>query len=159
MIKNTAFIDESYELFLSEVVEGGKAYALIGETGSALVPSNHYSDFEDCECPVLCLWSSELRARACKKAEWSGYKLKEIPLNELLASWCLGMNQDGVIAGLNLDSNLFGKEMPPLELAMDILNQIVKSGNSNDIVAFLDIEDFKNELMEISESENFYKKQ
>ncbi|WP_264080314.1 hypothetical protein [Taylorella equigenitalis] len=42
---------------------------------------------------------------------------------------------------------------------MDILNQIVKSGNSNDIVAFLDIEDFKNELMEISESENFYKKQ
>jgi hypothetical protein len=107
-------------------------------------------DFEDVE--TLPFWSEKEGALECAKEDWDAYEPAQIPLNEFLENWCIGMFQDGILAGTNWDSSLFGKETEPLDLVLEILLELKKHNKTLDLKVYETMEDFEQQVREIIES-------
>ena len=120
MLSNQTDLQEKYTSFIKEVVEHKLVYTLTNQEENALSSSMYFTDDEGNELPVVCFWSSEELANHCKVDDWSDFQISAIPLAEFLDTWCPDMAADQVIAGLNFDQRLFGKEVEPLALATAI---------------------------------------
>lgn len=128
MLQDTATIESKYKLFIERAATSKSVWGLKSKTGWANANSN-----DDEEVSVIPFWSDRAYAKACARDEWNRYLPVEILLAEFLESWCVEMAENNVLAGINWDANMFGKESPALEVALDILNRL----NANNIaIAF-----------------------
>jgi hypothetical protein len=98
---------------------------------------------------LICFWANAARAKSCVDREWNQYEASPIPLNEFLENWCLGMNSDGLMVGVDFDSNLFGYEVEPLELALEIIEELKKNRKSLLLRKFNDLEDMEDQIREV----------
>ena len=119
MLQDTATTDSRYSLFIAKVAASKIVWGLQNKKGWA---NSHAADNE--ETTVVPFWSERAYAKACAKDDWRDYTATEVPLTDFLESWCLGMADDDLLAGINWDANMFGKEVNPLNLAVDILEQL-----------------------------------
>ncbi len=143
-------IDSNEELnqFLQEVVENEAVFVLHHEetNENALCASMDFSDDDGEDCAVLCLWSSEQRAKRCQSAEWQDFEIKRIDLTEFLENWCLGLAMDQVIPGLNFDQDLQGIEEEAIHLAILILNELEQQQKELPLEKSASVAEYKNEL-------------
>jgi hypothetical protein len=102
---------ENVDRFLVEVIENGCVWGLEGPEGWALCASETRKDTH-----VMPFWSQQQFALAHCQEDWQGYRPVAIELEEFLEDWLTGMHQDVVLAGLNWDAELEGREMEPLDL-------------------------------------------
>lgn len=126
MIKDTATLNAKYERFVKKICETEIIYALKEPRGFAFLYSHQYEDEQGEDALLLCFWSTEAYANACKQAEWKDHELVEIPLDLFLKNWCIGMKKDFNYAGIECDSNLFCTEKDPIYLAIDILQELTE---------------------------------
>lgn len=149
MIQNSIVIEERHRLFIKEICESEQVVILDNGNGCAFAYSNEWTDDNGNPIEVLCFWSDEKRASVCKKEEWSNYQVKKINLAEFLEAWCIGMANDGVLAGTNFDTNLFGFEIEPLELILEIITEL-KSINKEILLRnYNNLQEFENEVKEV----------
>jgi hypothetical protein len=119
MLQDNATTESKYKLFIERVAASKLVWGLKNKKGWANAESN-----EDEEIAIIPFWSDRAYAKACAKDDWRDYSATEIPLPEFLESWCVDMADEGVLAGVNWDANMFGKEVDALVLATDVLNQL-----------------------------------
>lgn len=119
MTQNETLLASRYNLFVAKVAAAKIVWGLQNKKGWA---NSHAADDED--TTVVPFWSERAYAKACAKDAWRDYAATEIPLVDFLESWCLGMADDDLLAGINWDANMLGKEVNPLQLAVDILEQL-----------------------------------
>jgi hypothetical protein len=119
MPQNPATLESRYSLFIAKVAASKIVWGLQNKKGWA---NSHATDNED--TTVVPFWSERAYAKACAKDDWRDYIATEIPLVDFLESWCRGMADDDLLAGINWDANMFGNEVNPLKLAVDILEQL-----------------------------------
>ncbi|STC96299.1 Uncharacterised protein [Chryseobacterium carnipullorum] len=62
------------------------------------------------------------------------------------------MNNDGLVAGTNFDSNLFGFEAEPLELVLDIIEELKRTGKTINLVKFENIQDMETQIKDVLSS-------
>ncbi|TWP29423.1 DUF2750 domain-containing protein [Apibacter muscae] len=74
---------------------------------------------------MICFWSDESLAKSCIEKEWRNYQVSPLLLSEFLENWCVGMYNDGLMVGIDFDKNLFGDEIEPLNLILDILSLLI----------------------------------
>jgi len=122
MSEDTA-VDAKYKQFVEQSTAAKLVWGLKDKQGWA----NSYSDGGE-ELDVIPFWSDKAQAKACAREDWKGYLPTFIALPEFLESWCVEMAENNVLAGVNWDANMFGKEVNGLKLALDILEQAVASG-------------------------------
>jgi hypothetical protein len=152
MLQNTTTLESRYSLFIAKVAASKIVWGLENKKGWA---NSHAADNE--ETTVVPFWSERAYAKACAKDDWRDYTAAEIPLVDFLESWCLGMADDELLAGINWDANMFGNEVEPFKLAVDILEQLkviksaIKFKNHGSIDDF--IADIKLSLDEDEEEE------
>ncbi len=108
------------EEFVANVTETELVWVLEKEEGYATASSLEFEDDEGDPVEVLCFWSDKDKAVACAKDDWEGYVPVEIPLGDFMESWCIGMDHDMILAGLDFDEELSGDELDPLELILAI---------------------------------------
>ena len=123
MLENTASIDAKYKQFVEQAAASKLVWGLKDKQGWA----NTDSSAEE-EGDVIPFWSDKAYAKASARDEWKRYLPVAIPLTEFLESWCVEMAENNVLAGINWDANMFGKEVNALELALDILEQVKTTG-------------------------------
>ena len=121
MLKNTIDAQERYQAFIQAVAQSGLVYTLVNERESALSTSMHFVDEDGAELPVLCFWSSEQKAQVCCAEDWVGFQVQTIHLPEFIQNWCVDMQEEQIIAGLDFDQRLFGPEKQPEILQQDLL--------------------------------------
>lgn len=153
MLKDSLTIDKQYEHFIKKVVQTQVIFALEDNQGVAICGSNEF-ELNGEAVPVLLFWSEQSRANACRVEEWASYKIKEIPLNEFMENWCLGMYDDEVVTGIEFDANLFGREESPLQLLEDLIHEIKKTKSTISFKQFKSIPDMENYLNEIGDTFN-----
>lgn len=154
MLQDHIIIQDRHKDFIKKISETGTVFALRDEKGYATSYSNDL-EYEDGEpVQIICFWSDAARAKSCVEKEWNHYEVSPISLNEFLENWCLGMNSDGLIAGTNFDSNLFGYEAEPLELILDIIQELKNTGKPLELRKFESINDMENQIREVLEKEN-----
>lgn len=151
MLQDHITVENRHKDFIKKITETETVYALKDGNGYATSYSNE-SEYEDSEeVQIICFWSDAARAKSCIENQWNHYEPSPIPLNEFVENWCLGMNSDGLLVGTNFDSNLFGYEAEPLELILDIIEELRSSGKSLELRKFENMEDLEKQIREVLE--------
>lgn len=151
MLQDHITVENRHKDFIKKITETETVYALKDDKGYATSYSNE-AEYEDGEeVQIICFWSDAARAKSCIENEWNHYEPSPIPLNEFVENWCLGMNSDGLLVGTNFDSNLLGYEAEPLELILDIIEELRSSGKSLELRKFENMEDLEKQIREVLE--------
>lgn len=139
-----------YNTFITQFIENQVIFYLKKNKEVACCASNVFFIEENNQpLPVFPFWSDETIAQQCKKAEWADYQIDKIPLSEFMEFWCLGMYEDGVVAGMNFDENLDGLEENPIKLLEDIISEVEKRNVKISFKNFKSLKHLKNSLEEI----------
>ena len=119
MLQDTETSESKYQLFINRVAATKLVWALKNKDGWA---NSHSNDSED--VIVVPFWSDRALAKVCARDDWKGYLPVEIPLADFLENWCVELAENEVLAGINWDANMFGKESEALSVTLDILKQL-----------------------------------
>ena len=115
--------DEEYNRFIRSIIGSQTLYTLVSDEGDiAECPSTEYEEDDGEPVPVFCVWHDRAQAEACKVEEWADYQLEALPLDFFLHEWLVSMDQDAVLLGVDLDSELYGLEIEPVEVLADLLD-------------------------------------
>lgn len=109
----TENIDANLALFIKETTENKVVWGLMNEEDGWL--SCDSTEFEETE--VMPFWSSKQEAKLHNVEEWADFIVTEIPLDVFVEEWLKTLSEDGVLLGLNWNSQLEGKELEPIEVA------------------------------------------
>ncbi|KAA3438731.1 DUF2750 domain-containing protein [Rufibacter hautae] len=149
MIQDSIIVKQRHERFIKKVCETEIVIGLESGDGFATSSSNNYEDEDENPIPMICFWSEKAFAKACAKDGWINYTPTEIPLSEFLENWCVGMNNDGLLVGTNFDQNMFGHEIEPFDLILEIIAELKSYGKKLDFQKFEGIEDLETQVKEL----------
>lgn len=124
MSVNNLAITKVHEEFVAKIVKTSIVWCLENEEGVATTGSTLFENEENEPVDVLCFWSDKSKAQACANGDWKDYAPVEIPLGEFIENWCVGMSNDGIMAGTDFDSELEGFEADTLELILEIAEEV-----------------------------------
>jgi hypothetical protein len=144
-------IKEQHESFLNQVCKTETVWALEKEDGFATSTSLNYEDDNDEPVEVLCFWSEKAFADSCAKDNWQGYTPVEIPLDDFIENWCIGMANDLIMAGTNFDADLVGHEIDPLELIIELSEELKNQKKEIELQNHKSFVDFIDEVNKILE--------
>lgn len=136
-------ITNRYKKFIKTVCETDIVYALQNHEGFATSASVQYDDENDRPVGVLCFWAESGRAKSCSINHWENYQLTEISLADFIENWGVGMENDGILAGIEFDQNMFGYEAKPLDLILDLVAEIKATKKSISLQKFDGIADLE----------------
>ncbi|MCG9965173.1 MAG: DUF2750 domain-containing protein [Shewanella sp.] len=105
--------------FIENVKEHQTLWGLMDETGEGWVVCDS-GEFEDTD--VMPLWSSETQAKSHCTEEWKDYQAVAISLEEFLEYWVSDLNDDGVLIGVDWQSDEDCLELDPIVLAKDLVD-------------------------------------
>lgn len=152
MLQDQMTLKNRYSDFIKQVSDSEIVYALKGDKGYATSYSSEMEDEDGDAVQLVCFWSNESYAKSCIENEWSDYSIDTLSLNDFLENWCLGMNSEGIIVSINFDNNLFGFEIEPLKIILEIIEELTKNGKSLTLRNFKNIEDLKIQVKEVLEN-------
>lgn len=130
MLQDTITLEERYKKFIETVCETEVIWGLKNEDGFATSDSTEFEDEDGFPLDLICFWSQKALAKACAIEAWDDYVPTEIPLSEFIENWCVGMSDDGVFAGIDFDSNMFGYEQETLQVVLDLHAELKKHNKS-----------------------------
>ena len=136
-------ITNRYQKFIKTVCETDIVYALQNHEGFATSASVQYDDENNRPVGVLCFWAESGRAKSCSINHWANYQLTEIALADFIENWGVGMENDGILAGIEFDQNMFGYEAKPLDLILDLVAEIKATKKSISLQKFNGIADLE----------------
>ena len=143
MSQDTAAIESKYHLFIERVAATKLVWALTSKQGWANSHAQH-----DEEVGVVPFWSDRALAKICARDDWRSFTPTEIPLAEFLENWCVGMAENGTLAGVNWDATMIGKEADTLNVALDILNRLSAINSAITFKNYSSINEFITEISE-----------
>jgi hypothetical protein len=146
MLQNSIIVRQRYERFIKKVCETLVVCGLESNEGFATSSSNDYEDSEGEPVGLICFWSESALAKSCLKDDWSDYKLVEISLGDFIENWCVGMSGDDLMVGTNFDSNMFGFEADPLDVIIELTNELNNQGKEIELQKYDRLDDLVNEI-------------
>ena len=123
MFQDAITTRESHERFVERVATSKLVWGLKSDEGWAVSPSNDYEGVD-----VMPFWSDRAYAKRAATDEWKNYVPTSIPLDLFVDRWLKGMNEDGTLVGTNWDAHNFGREVEPVELARELLDEVDNRG-------------------------------
>lgn len=151
MFKDSITIKNRHLNFIKKVSESEIVYGLKSKNGFATSRSTQFEDEDGNPIGMMCFWAENVRAKSCVKDEWKNYKVTEIQLTEFMENWCIGMANDGLLIGTQFDQNLFGYEVEPLSLILELTAELKSNGKDLNFKKFNGIEDLEKQIKEITE--------
>jgi hypothetical protein len=152
MIQDQITLEDRHKNFVKKISEREIVYALKNDDGYATSNSNEIEEDGDNPVEIICFWSDKSIAESCIENEWSEYEVSELNLSEFLENWCVGMNNDGLIVGTNFDKNMFGYEIEPLDLILEIITELNLHNKEIELKKFDGIKDLETQVNEILEN-------
>ncbi|GAB3195940.1 hypothetical protein ABID22_001665 [Pontibacter aydingkolensis] len=148
MTQSAADTEKSYKTFVKTIVDTNKVWGLAKDDTWATSSS---AEFEDTE--VILFWSDEAGAKACAEDDWADYKPESITVVEFLENWCVGMYSDALLVGANWSSDLTGKEIEPLEVALDVVQELKSQDKTLEFSQYDSQQEFEEQVIEAMEGE------
>ena len=141
MLQDIETIDSKYNLFVEKVTATKLVWGLSNKKGWANADSN---DSE--EVTVVPFWSERAYAKAGARDDWRDFSATEIPLADFLETWCVDMANDDILAGINWDADMLGKETDALSLALDLLKRLKSISSAIKFKNYAGIDEFITEI-------------
>jgi hypothetical protein len=151
MFQDSITLKNRHLKFVKTVSDSEIVYGLKSKNGFATSSSTQFEDDDGKPIGMICFWAEKVRAKSCTKDEWKKYKVTEIPLAEFMENWCVGMANDGLLIGTQFDQNLFGHEVEPLDLILELTSQLKSIKKDLNFKKFNGIADLEKQVKEINE--------
>lgn len=146
MARNEGNIRSPYGSFAKQACEHKTIYTLESEDGFATSDSEEFDDEDGEPVQVVFFWSEKERAQACVKNSWADYRVTELPLADFMETWCLDLNNEGMLAGLDFDWNGAALEAEPLELVLELGQELRRKKSSLSFSKFKDLVDLEKQI-------------
>ncbi len=146
MLQDSITLKNRHLKFVKTVSESEIVYGLKSKNGFATSNSTQYEDDNGNPIEMMSFWAEKVRAKSCAKDEWEKYKVTEIPLTEFIENWCIGMANDGLLIGTQFDQNLFGYEIEPLDLIIELTSELKSIGKDLTFRKFNGIADLEKKV-------------
>lgn len=141
-------LQNRHKRFIQKVCETEIVYGLKSEDGFATSYSINFEDEDGEAIGLICFWSENAMAKSCTKDNWLPYEVTEISLTEFMESWCIGMNNDGLLAATNFDQNMFGYEIEPLDLILELIQELKSLGKEPEFLQYENLCDLESQINE-----------
>jgi len=151
MSQDSAITKQRHQKFIKTSCKSGIVYGLKNRKGFATSSSVHYEDDHGKPIGLICFWVEKARAKSCAKECWKRYKVTDIALADFMENWCIGMEKDNLLIGTAFDQNMFGHEAEPLELLLDLANELIATGKDLEFKKFDGIADLKSQVEAVLE--------
>jgi Protein of unknown function (DUF2750) len=138
-----------HKRFVKKVCETKIVYGLKDNEGFATSSSNEFDDEEGNPVQLICFWAESALANSCRKSDWESYELVELSLEEFIEDWCVGLYNDGLLAGTSFDQNMFGYEAEPLELILELIEELKSKQIGLQLRKYADVEELEEQVKEI----------
>ncbi len=116
-------INKEYQLFLNEIFTHQEIWLLESQEGMACHPS-----FEDNQQMCILFWSNGILAEAERDGDFENLEARNLSLAEFMENWLPGMDDEGVVCGLNWQNEEGGMEILPADLLEDLMKQSSEKG-------------------------------
>lgn len=146
MARNERPVRSNYDRFLKQACERKLVYTLESEDGFVTSDSEDLEDEEGEPVQVVFFWSDKDQACACIKNSWADYRVSELLLADFMETWCLELNNEGMLVGLDFDWERPGAEAEPLELILDLGQEIRRRRSSISFTNFKDLVDLEKQV-------------
>jgi hypothetical protein len=141
-------MEANYRKFIQRIVDTESVWGLTHDETWATSSSGEYEDAE-----VILFWSDAEGAKTCAEDDWKEYKPESITLAEFLENWCVGMYGDQLLLGPDWDASLSGREMEPLVVALDVINELKHKGKSLEFSQYDSQQEFEEQVVEALEGD------
>ena len=149
MIQDSIITRQRHERFIKKVCETGVVWGLENNEGLATSSSDEYEDNDGEPIGLICFWSEKALANSCAKDDWNDYEPVEIMLSDFIENWCIGMSNDGLLIGSNFDQNMFGHEVDPLKLIVDLSKELTNQEKEIKLEKYHHISELTDEIENI----------
>lgn len=120
MLTDVSTLENQYLQFIDKAIAQQKVWTIVSEDDMPLFQSQQYDDllampfFSNLDAALMML----------QEEEWKEFEIDEVPLEDFLESWLIGLyTQDVQVAAIwNVD--LVGREFEPLELAIEFIQKL-----------------------------------
>ncbi|MEY8868008.1 DUF2750 domain-containing protein [Meridianimaribacter flavus] len=146
MFQDSITLKNRHQKFIKTVSENGIVFGLKSKNGFATSSSTQFEDDNGNAIGMICFWAEKVLAKSCAKDEWKKHKVTEIPLAEFMENWCVGMANDGLLIGTQFDQNLFGFEIEPLDLIIELTTELKLIGKELTFRKFNGIADLETQV-------------
>lgn len=157
MKRDTFTILERHKTFITTICQTEIVFGLSSKAGFSVLNSNDFEDEKGNPVEMICFWADKSSMAFCAKNDWEQYQPEAISLSEFVENWCVGMYNDGLLAVTELDSNLFGYEIDPLGLVLEIIAELELIGKTIPLEKFESLSDLESQINIISNIEHLYK--
>ncbi len=139
-------VKSDYDQFVKRVCATQLVYALESDDGFATSDSAELEDEEGEPVQLVFFWSEQAMAEACIKNSWADCRVIEVPLADFMETWCVELNNDGFLTGTDFDWDKPGEETEPLELVLDLGQQLRKNKSGIRFSKFKDLVDLEKQI-------------
>jgi len=140
--------EANYRKFIQQVADTEQVWGLSQGDIWATSSSNEYEDTE-----VILFWSTSEGATACASDEWKDYKPESLPVAEFLENWCVGMYDDGLLVGTDWTSELQGREVDPLVVALDVVQELKHRGKEINLEQYDSLSELEEQIIDALEGD------
>lgn len=151
MLQDSILLKNRHKRFIKTVCESEIVYSLKRRKRFATSSSVHVEDKQGNPVGLICFWAKKVLAKSCMIDSWRRYKIIEIPLSDFMENWCIGMENDGLLIGTEFDKNMFGFEVEPLEILLELSTELTSLGKDVTFKKFNGIADLEKQVRSILE--------
>jgi len=123
MITDVSALENQYLQFIEKAIEQQKVWTIVSDDDMPLFQSQQYDDL------LAMPFFSNLDAALIMTAEeeWKDFEIDEVPLEDFLESWLIGLYTQDVQVAAIWNEELMGREFEPLELAIAFIEELKKA--------------------------------
>lgn len=140
------YIVANHKHFVEKVCDTGIVYTLKNEEGYVSAPCHLMEDDESLPFDKLCFWSDRDLAASCITEEWQDCTIDAIPLSDFIEKWCVGMSSEDLIAGTEASVEGIGFEIDPLELVLQLAEQLKLTGKQIELQQYGTLNDLVRQI-------------
>ena len=140
--------ESNYRKFIQQAADTEQVWGLSDGDIWATSSSNEFEDTE-----VILFWSDEAGAKACASDEWANYKPESLPVAEFLENWCVGMYDDELLVGADWTTELQGKEVDPLVVALDVVQELKQQGKEINLEQYDSLSELEEQIIDALEGD------
>ena len=150
LLEESALMETRYNEFISEAVETGKVWMLDNGEGVSVSTSNEFFDEEGEEVGVVLFWSKQAYAKTVAIEDWADYKPVAVDLDVFLEFSVIQVSNEDMLMGINWNPNMMGKEAHPIEIALEIINELEKHSKTVDLKHHKDLAEYKEITVQVA---------
>lgn len=143
------YIVANHQHFVEKVCVTEIVYTLKNEEGYVSAPCSLMEDDEGLPFDKMCFWSDHDLATRCITEEWQDCIIDEIPLTDFIEKWCVGMSSEGLIAGTEASVEGIGFEIDPLELVLQLAEELKRQHKQVNLKQYDDIDNLAQQIRDI----------